>query len=107
MKDTIQIKESSIKAQLSVSVERIDTTSWVGYIPSFDIPFTSPNEDKAKEIASGLIKALFANWLNMGGIALFEQKLLESKFFKPTNRLAFEYDVPKKSFQIQEEFDVV
>ena len=107
MKDIIQIKEKSIRAQLSVTVEPIDTTGFIGHIPSFDIPFTSPSEDKAREMARGLIKALFAKRLTMGGIDLFEQKLTENKFYKSPSHLTYEHVVTTKSFQIQEEFDVV
>jgi hypothetical protein len=107
MKDTIQIKKSIITAQLSVTVERLDASSYIGYIPSFDIPFTSPNEEKAREIAKGLIKALFTKWLKTGGVTLFKEKLKEYNFFKPSRRIEFEHFVPNKSFQIQEELHVV
>ncbi len=81
MKDIIQIRKSIISAQLSVTVERIDSTAYIGYIPSFDIPFTSPNEEKAGEIAKGLVNALFEKWIKVGGLKLFKEKLQEYKFF--------------------------
>ena len=107
MKDTIQIKKSIITAQLSVTVERLDASAYIGYIPSFDIPFTSPSEEKASEIAKGLINALFTKWLKTGGVTLFKKKLEEYKFFKPSRRIEFEHFVPNKSFQIKEELHVV
>jgi hypothetical protein len=107
LKDTIQIKKSTIIAQLSVTVEKTESSSYIGYIPSFDIPFTSPSEEKSKEIAKGLINALFTRWLKQGGVELFIAKLEEYKFFKPTKRIEFEHFVPNKSFQILEELHVI
>lgn len=107
MKDTIQIKRRVITAQISVTIERLDSTSFIGHIPSFGIPFTSPSEEKAGEIAKGLIKALFNRWLESGGIDLFKNKLEEYKFLKPSRRIEFEHFVSKKSFQICEELHVI
>lgn len=108
MKDTIQIKKSIITAQLSVTVERLDASAYIGYIPSFDIPFTSPNEEKAGEIAKGLINALFEKWIKIGGIKLFKEKLQEYKFFKHSStRVQFEHFVPNNSFQIHQELHVI
>jgi len=108
MKDVIQIKNSMISAQLSVTVERIDDSAFIGYIPSFDIPFTSPSEEKAHDIAKGLIQALFEKWLKMGGLSLFNEKMEEYKFFKnASSRVQFEHFVPYKSFQIQQELHVI
>ena len=99
---------SVISAQLSVTVEKLDATAYIGYIPSFDIPFTSPSEEKASEIAKGLINALFTKWLNTGGVKFFKEKLKEYKFFNPSNkRIEFEHFVPTKSFQIQQELNVI
>ena len=109
MKDTIEINKGIITAQLSVTIERLDDSAFIGYIPSFDIPFTSPNEEKASEIAKGLIDALFSKWLKSGSITLFYEKLEQYKFFKDSqsNSAQFEHFVPNKSFQIQQEFHVV
>ena len=108
MKDTIQIKERTITAKLSVTIERIDASIYVGHIPSFDIPFTSPSEEKASEIAKGLINALFTKWLKMGNLTHFKEKLEQYKFYKhsQSSRAQFEHFVPTKSFQIQQEFHV-
>lgn len=108
MKDTILIKKSVITAQLSVTVERLDSSAYIGYIPSFDIPFTSPSEEKAGEIAKGLINELFKKWLKIGGLTFFKEKVEEYKFFKySSSRVQFEHFVPNKSFQIQQELHVV
>ena len=108
MKDTILIEKNIISAQLSVTVEKLDGSSYIGYIPSFDIPFTSPSEDKSGDIARGLIDALFTKWLKTGGLILFIEKLEEYKFFKPSSkRIEFEHFVPNKSFQIKQELHVV
>lgn len=108
MKDLVQIKENVISVQLSVSVERIDASAYIGHIPSFDIPFTSPSKEKAVEIANGLVKALFTKWLKIGGVNYLIEKLEEYKFFKySVNRTEFEHFVPTKSFQIKQELHVV
>lgn len=108
MKDIVQIKKNIISVQLSVSVERIDDSAYIGHIPSFDIPFTSPNKEKAVEIANGLVKALFTKWLKIGGVNYLIEKLEEYKFFKYSlNRTEFEHFVPTKSFQIKQELHVV
>lgn len=109
MKDLVQIKDNVISVQLSVSVERIeDSTAYIGHIPSFDIPFTSPSKEKAVEIANGLVKALFTKWLKIGGVNYLIEKLEEYKFFKYSlKRTEFEHFVPTKSFQIKQELHVV
>jgi hypothetical protein len=107
LKDTIQIKKRAIIAQLSVAVEKTESSSYIGYIPSFDIPFTSPRGEKSMEIAKGLIDDLFTRWLKQGGLELFIAKPEEYKFFKPSKRIEFEHFVPKKSFQILEELHVI
>lgn len=79
MKDTIEITPKKIIAQLSIVLEKKDD-AYVGYIPSFDIPFTSPNKENASEIARGLVNALFTMWLKNGQMALFVEKLKKYKF---------------------------
>jgi hypothetical protein len=108
MKDIVQIKKGIITAQLSVTIERINDSVYVGHIPSFDIPFTSPDEEKAREIATGLVNALFTKWLKTGNLTLFKEKLKEYKFFKhsQSHSAQFEHFVPNKSFQIQQELHV-
>lgn len=108
MKDLVQIKKNIISVQLSVSVEQIDSSAYIGHIPSFDIPFTSPSKEMAVEIANGLVKALFTKWLKIGGVKYLIEKLEEYKFFKYSlNRTEFEHFVPIKSFQIKQELHVV
>jgi hypothetical protein len=109
MKDTIRIINGTIKAEMSVAIERLEASVYIGYIPSFDLPFTSPTEEKASEIAKGLVNALFTKWLEIGNLTLFKEKLEEYKFFKhPQSSFSqFEHFVPNKSFQIQQELHVV
>jgi hypothetical protein len=107
MKDVIEIRHNKIIARLSITVKRIDS-SYIGYIPSLDIPFTSPSEEKASEIAKGLVNALFVRWLEKGKLDLFREKLEENKF-SPHYRFhqaRFEHKAPAKSIKIQEELHV-
>lgn len=105
MKDVIKIENGVIFAQLSVTIEQVDSI-YIGYIPSFDLPFTSPTKEKAKEIAKGLINALFKKWYHLG---VFEQKLMQYKFNKSQSISLeqFENIVHKKSFQFKQQVDVV
>ena len=108
MKDTIEIKGNKITAQLSFTGEQVNT-AFVGYIPSFDIPFTSPSKEKASEIAGGLINALFNLWLRKGKIDLFREKLEKHEFNRHSNlnECVFEHSVPSQSIRIKEELYVV
>ncbi|MCC9018678.1 hypothetical protein [Flavobacterium lipolyticum] len=108
MKDVIEIKKGKITARLSVTVKKLDS-SYIGYIPSFDIPFTSPSEEKVSEIAKGLINVLFKRWLEKGKIDFFKEKLEKHKF-SPHDRfhqVRFEHSTPSKSIQFKEELYVV
>lgn len=109
MKDTVEIKKDKIIAQLSFILEKKEN-SYVGYIPSFDIPFTSPSLDKASQIAKGLVNALFVMWLKKGRINLVIEKLEKFKFYTDSTQFKyhFEHDSPIKTTQrIQEELHVI
>jgi hypothetical protein len=103
MKDIIEIKENKIIVRLTFTVEQLDS-AYMGYIPSFDIPFTSPNQETAGEIASGLINALFNQWLKKGNLELVKEKLELFKFSKYSlsSDDRFEHIAPLKSIRMKE-----
>lgn len=105
MNDIIEIKRNKIIVQISFTVEKTDN-AYIGYIPSFDIPFTSPTQEKAGEIAGGLIRALFTRWLNTGKVEFLKKKL-EKFNFSPKTQSHFEHTAIAKSIRIQEELYVV
>lgn len=107
MKDTIEIKQQRIIANLSFTITKKDK-SYIGYIPSFDIPFTSPSEDKATEIANRLVNSLLKKWLKDGDLKFFTEKLEKHKFsLVNLSENRFELSTPTKSFKIRQELDVV
>ena len=103
MKDVIEIKEHKIVVRLTFTIEQLDT-AYLGYIPSFDIPFTAPNEEKAGEIAGGLINALFSKWLKKGNLEHIKEKLELYNFSKHTqfSDHRFEHIAPSKSIRMKE-----
>ncbi len=107
MKDTIEFKDGKIVAKLSVTIEEKDD-SFVGYIPAFDIPFTSPTQDKAAEIAKGLVSALFKLWLKNGEVDHLIDKLKKYKFSLDKNLRDYrsEYSGSAKTMRIKEELYV-
>ena len=108
MKDTIEIRDNIIIAQLSYTGEQVET-AFIGYIPSFDLPFTSPNKEKASEIAGGLVDALFNLWLKKGKVDFVLEKLEKYQFTQQTNaeQCVFEHSVPSQSIRIKEELYVI
>lgn len=108
MKDIIEIKQNKISVQISFTVKKLDR-AYLGYIPSFDLPFTSPTEEKAGEIAGGLIKALFNKWLNAGKVEFLKQKLEKFKFSSKSqlSDTRFEHSAPGESLRIREELYVI
>ena len=108
MKDIIEIKKNKVIVQISFTVKKSDT-AFIGYIPSFDIPFTSPTEEKASEIAGGLIRTLFNRWLTTGKIEFLKKKLEKFKFAPQfqSDESRFEHTAPEESIRIPEEVYVV
>ena len=106
MKDTIEIKENRVIAKLSITLKKLDGAAYMGYVPSLDIPFTSPSKAKATKIAGGLVNSLLMKWQRKGDL---KEKLELYNFSENTHlsQTRFEHSAPSKSFKIREEFDLV
>jgi hypothetical protein len=105
MMDVIEIKKDKIIVQLAFVLKKTDT-AYVGRIPSFDLPFTSPSKEKAAEIASGLIKALLTKWTRTGNMDLLKKKL-EKFHVSLESQSRFEHSAPERSNHLYAELHVV
>lgn len=107
MQDRIEIKSGRIVANLSINIEEKDN-SFLGYIPSLDIPFTAASKDRDGEIAGGLITALFNIWLKKGNMVLFVEKLKKHNFIQKqdTNEFHFSHKFGSNSIKIKQELNV-
>jgi hypothetical protein len=107
MQDRIEIKSGRIVANLSINIEEKDN-SFLGYIPSLDIPFTAASKDSVGEIAGGLITTLFNIWLKKGNMTLFIEKLKKHNFIQKhdANEFHFSHKSGSNSIKIKQELNV-
>lgn len=107
-KDFIEIQKNKIIAQISYTIDDLDNNTFLGYIPSFDIPFTVNKSDSAENIARILIHSLLRKWLDKGSNTLLLKKLEKFNFSKSSCLDGrFEHKTSIKSHIIRQELDVV